>query len=144
MIWRGMPFNNTTWTGIATLFGSPFTVNDDNITIMSNSGFTAQTRVNPTVLLNTLTHELGHYLLGGGHPYANAPNNRIWSLLQANHPQAFHVNAAERERLGWSTVPEITQDMTNVTLGDYITTGDAYKYKVPESLGGAPQRIHLH
>lgn len=141
MIWRGMPFT-TNWTGINSISGNSFNVND-SLTINPSpmqSGFTAQTRVNSTILLNTLTHELGHWLLGGNHPYDSnsPPNNRIWSLLQANHRQAFHVNAAERERLGWITVPEITQDMNNVPLGDYITTGDAYKYKVPESLGGAP------
>ncbi|MTI88079.1 MAG: T9SS type A sorting domain-containing protein [Balneolaceae bacterium] len=98
------------------------------------SGVTIHDNHNIQRTLNTTKHELGHWLLGGNHPYTDgtSSNNgldyRIPSIMQHGQNQGLSATAAERERLGWITVPEITSTTTGLELDNFITTGEAYKY----------------
>ena len=89
-----------------------------------------------------MTHELGHHLLGGGHPYYSSDayrSNRISGLLGSAFARAVSTNSSDRERLGWDEILgvdkilEITSSTQNLELDDFITTGEAYKIKVPNS-----------
>ncbi len=83
----------------------------------------------PALVMRTMAHELGHWLLGGPHPYSTqlASKHQFWGILCAGERLSSCANAYERERLGWITVPEIDPDR-DVTLGDFVQTGDALKY----------------
>jgi M6 family metalloprotease-like protein len=84
---------------------------------------------NPGRVMRTMAHELGHWLLGGPHPYSTqlAGKHQYWGILCAGERLSSCVNAYERERLGWITVPEIDPDR-DIPLGDFVRTGDALKY----------------
>ncbi len=83
----------------------------------------------PGRTMRTMAHELGHWLLGGPHPYSNqlAGKHQYWGILCAGERLSSCVNAYERERLGWITVPEIDLDR-DISLGDFVRTGEALKY----------------
>lgn len=72
--------------------------------------------------LPSTKHELGHVLLGSGHP-----SGFLWGIMPGPHSAA---NAYERHRLGWITYVDITQN-TTATLPDFFTTGVAYRIAVP-------------
>lgn len=104
--------------------------------VNEGSGSVAFARSDERVLFNYVKHEISHWLLGGGHPYPNNSNataNRVASLLSGSLNRSMSVNAVERDRLGWGTTIEITTDLSNQHLGDFLTTGVAYKYKAIKS-----------
>lgn len=72
--------------------------------------------------LPSTKHELGHVLLGSGHPAGF-----LWGIMPGPHSAA---NAYERHRLGWITYVDVTQN-TTATLPDFFTTGVAYRIQVP-------------
>lgn len=87
----------------------------------------------PRRIMQTMVHEVGHWLLGGPHPYhGESPQGKhnYWGMLCNPLRTASCANAYERERLDWITVPEIVAD-THLILSDYLTTGSAYKYRPP-------------
>jgi M6 family metalloprotease-like protein len=87
----------------------------------------------PDQLSQTIEHELGHWLLGGAHPYNGSTSfgkHAYWGMLCNGTRVASCANAYERERLGWMVVPEIGPDQT-VHLTDFLTTGNAVKYHPP-------------
>ncbi len=91
----------------------------------------------PYNLMQTMVHELAHWLLGGPHPYnGESPQGKYayWGMLCNPQRMASCANAYERERLGWITVPEIPHDST-IVLGDFVTTGAAAKYRPPNGEG---------
>jgi hypothetical protein len=80
--------------------------------------------------MQTMVHELGHWLLGRPHPYNGTTifgKHAYWGLLCSGNRVASCANAYERERLGWIVVPEILPDQ-NTILADYVPSGVAYKY----------------
>jgi hypothetical protein len=80
--------------------------------------------------MQTIVHELGHWLLGRPHPYDGTTifgKHAYWGILCNGNRVASCANAYERERLGWIVVPEIQPDQ-NVILADYVPSGTAYKY----------------
>lgn len=88
----------------------------------------------PVKLLRTMAHEIGHWLLGGPHPYNGGTvygKHQYWGVLCAGQRISSCANAYERESLGWITVPDLPRD-AEVTLGDYLTTGEAYKFHPTE------------
>jgi M6 family metalloprotease-like protein len=87
----------------------------------------------PSKLMRTIAHELGHWLLGGAHPYNGlmlSGKHSYWGMLCDGQRVSSCANAYERERLGWITVPDIQTDR-NITLPDFLSTGVAYKYHPP-------------
>lgn len=82
----------------------------------------------PQRVMRTMVHEIGHWLLGGPHPYSTqlAGKHQYWGILCAGERLSSCANAYERERLGWITVPEIEADR-DVALGDFVRTGAALK-----------------
>lgn len=87
----------------------------------------------PHRVTQTMIHELGHWLLGGPHPYNNdAPHDKhmYWGMLCNGLRASSCANAYERERLGWIVVPEIPLDV-DVSLPDYLGSGTAYKFHPP-------------
>ncbi len=134
MIWKDRWFGGE--TGEASIAQSYDTVQVDNgnrtigLRYWSDngSGVRIYDNHNTQRLLNTTKHELGHWLLGGGHPYGGATPNRISSIMQAGQPEGLLASPPEMERLGWITVPEITSNSTDLELDDFATTGEAYKY----------------
>jgi hypothetical protein len=72
-------------------------------------------------------HEIGHKL-GLDHQYQAG----MWTLMGNRTSNVCNLMSAfEREYMGWITVPQPTVDEGTVTLRDFATTGDAYKYMVP-------------
>lgn len=86
----------------------------------------------PERAMKTMAHELGHWLLGGPHPYSTqlASKHQFWGILCAGERFSSCMNAYERERLGWIAVPEILPDQ-EIGLGDFVRTGAALKYHPP-------------
>ncbi len=88
----------------------------------------------PPKAMRTMAHEMGHWLLGGPHPYngrTNTGKHQYWGILCGGQRVSSSVNAYEREQLGWAAVPEIPGD-TVLSLTDFVTGGTAYKYHPPE------------
>ncbi len=84
----------------------------------------------PLAAMHTMAHELGHWLIGGAHPYNSSVlsgKHQFWGILCAPQRKSSCVNAYERERLGWITVPEMVPD-SSYTLTDFLETGAALKY----------------
>ena len=87
----------------------------------------------PYKVMQTMVHEMGHWLLGGPHPYNNESvhgKHVYWGILCNGLRAASCANSYEREKLGWIEVPVIVPG-DDVTLRDYITTGSAFKYRPP-------------
>jgi M6 family metalloprotease-like protein len=87
----------------------------------------------PSKAMRTMAHELGHWLLGGAHPYNSTSltnKHQFWGILCAGQRISSCANAYERERLGWIVVPDIQPDL-NIPLPDFLSTGTAYKYHPP-------------
>jgi len=103
----------------------------ERIAFPLGSGVTCKYPYNdrPYQAMQTMAHELGHWLLGGPHPYSTTifGKHAYWGLLCNGQRVASCANAYERERLGWIDVPEIQPD-SNLTFTDYLSTGVAYKY----------------
>ncbi len=101
----------------------------------SGSGVTCEYLYNydPVTAMHAMCHELGHWLLGGLHPYnveTVSGKHDYWGILSAAPRRASCANAYERETLGWMRVPEITPG-TDLALPDYVTAGVALKYHPP-------------
>jgi len=95
----------------------------------------------PTKLMRTMAHEVGHWLLGGPHPYNGLkPDGKhsYWGILCSGDRISSCANSYERERLGWIAVPDLPADAT-VSLPDYLETGVAYKYHPPD---GEPDEFY--
>lgn len=100
------------------------------------SGVTIQYLYNdtPRLVMQTMVHELGHWLLGGPHPYnGESPQGKhiYWGMLCNGLRAASSVNAYERERLGWITVPHLPADV-DVSLPDFLRSGVAFKFHPPD------------
>jgi hypothetical protein len=145
MIWRGLQFSSI-WGGEASLGDISetlpnYTVENGTKTIKARFGANLGSGVTvhsnggkwPEYNFHTAVHEVAHWLLGSGHPYgADGPNNHeFWGMLV---PASFGIcaNAYEREKLIWIKpaypVVNITGDMVNTPIEDFVTTGRIYKY----------------
>ncbi len=138
MVWR---FNVFEFLGEASLGYKPGFVVDGkliemgypgNIQFPLGSGITCQYVYTdgPRQVMQTIVHELGHWLLGRPHPYDGTTffgKHAYWGLLCSGNRVASCANAYERERLGWIVVPEIQPDR-NTVLTDYVSSGAACKY----------------
>lgn len=77
--------------------------------------------------IGLLSHELGHYLYGGGH-------TTIGGIMTDNGASGtFALSGWERERLGYSAYTPASQDNFTITLQDFVTTGQILKIPVPNS-----------
>ncbi len=84
----------------------------------------------PQRVMRTMVHEVGHWLLGSFHPYNGLkPDGKFqfWGILCPSQRASSCANAYDREQLGWIT-PRLLESGSTVTLGDFVTTGDAGKY----------------
>ena len=104
----------------------------DNINVPLGSGVTCEYPYadDPQRIMRTMAHEIGHWLLGGPHPYNGlmlSGKHEYWGILCNGHRMSSCANAYERESLGWTTVPEVPAD-TNIALSDYVTTGASVKF----------------
>jgi len=87
----------------------------------------------PSRVMRTMAHELGHWLLGGAHPYNGTTitgKHQYWGILCSGQRISSCANAYERERLGWIIVPEILPDI-DISLPDFLLSGTACKYNPP-------------
>ena len=137
MIWRGLVFSDQ-WSGKATLGASlHYKVENETKTIKTSfgggegSGVTVQYwgERTPERNFKVTIHEIGHWLLGGNHPYSEGTNNehKIWGIL-SRADEGICTNTYERERLAWINPTPITGDVLNAPFQDYVEYGDAYKY----------------
>ncbi len=93
-------------------------------------------------------HEFAHHWMTNGSDYGHNGGG-FWAMLNdfapRSSPQSISCpNSFERERVGWIAPDSIFQTTYNLTLTDYITTGQAIKIKVS---GGNPDeffRIEYH
>lgn len=77
----------------------------------------------------TLIHEFGHHLLGGGE-HTGLGN---WGIMATgNDLLSVVANPYERYRLGWIDldVYDINSNSDTISLSDYIFTGDAVQYQI--------------
>ncbi len=91
----------------------------------------------PVRVMRTMVHELSHWLLGIFHPYnGSKPDGKFqyWGMLCNGERMSGCANTYDRELLGWIT-PRVVESPATITLGDFITTGDAAKF---HPAGGAP------
>ncbi len=75
-------------------------------------------------------HEFAHFLIGGNQ-YHNGRG--FWAMLSGYEIRSFMINSYERNRLGWiniRTIPNDTLTLKNITLDDFITTGDALRITI--------------
>ncbi len=75
-------------------------------------------------------HEFAHFLIGGNQ-YHNGRG--FWAMLSGYEVRSFMINSYERNRLGWINIRTIKNDsptLKNVSLGDFITTGDAIRIEI--------------
>ena len=91
------------------------------ITFRSGAG-TTHSRV-----LQLMSHELGHYLFGGGH------SNFCGLMTVGPNERLFALNGWEREKLGYVAYTSAYQDNFTMTLGDFMTTGDILKIPISGS-----------
>ncbi|MCE1189377.1 MAG: T9SS type A sorting domain-containing protein [Ignavibacteria bacterium] len=75
-------------------------------------------------------HEFAHDLIG----HNNMHNGHaFWAMLSGYEVRSYMINAFERYLLGWcnlTTIDTTTQTISNATLTDYITTGNAYRFVI--------------
>ncbi len=77
------------------------------------------------------SHEIGHLLMGAGHPGYNKDGQYegFWGILFAN---SYLVNAHDRHWLRWVDVTELQiTDSLDISVSDYLTSGDAYRIALP-------------
>ena len=142
MIWRTSTtswFFNSSWSGEASLgYGTSYTVEGGTKTIKANFGLNTGSGVTlhywgertPERNFKNTVHEMGHWILGGSHPYTNYSNNdehKVWGIL-THGDDGICANTFERERLAWINPTEITGDILNAPFQDYVQYGTAYKY----------------
>jgi M6 family metalloprotease-like protein len=146
MVWRGFQY----YLGEASLGGGTgFQADGVNIELgylgsifpSEGSGVHCSFPYNywPEKLLQTMAHEIGHWLLGSSHPYGSGSVHSVHSILGYNFASGVCANTFERERLGWINPTPVTA--VNAPLADYITTGVAYKYQ--PSGGGANEYYYF-
>ena len=138
MVWR---FNVFEFLGEASLGYRPgFSVDGKqvelgypgNLQFPIGSGITCQYVYTdgPYQVMQTMVHELGHWLLGRPHPYDGTTvfgKHAYWGMICGGNRVSSCTNAYEREKLGWIVVPELQPDQ-NTVLSDYVASGVAYKY----------------
>jgi M6 family metalloprotease-like protein len=114
------------WFGITGVIDAP--VDNGARKVISNSGVTIQDFFTKDPYRFSI-HEFGHYLIGGNH-FHNGLG--FWALLSGYASRYFMVNSFERHLLGWSTFQTIPVNAphTDVTLRDFITTGDALRIEI--------------
>ncbi|RJP59831.1 MAG: T9SS C-terminal target domain-containing protein [Ignavibacteriales bacterium] len=81
--------------------------------------------------ISIIAHEYSHYLFGEGH--LNFGGLMPGGLLNpgAGSTSTFMMNAWEREWLGYINYTVPTSDGEQITIGDFVTTGDAIKIPIP-------------
>ena len=87
----------------------------------------------PVRVMRTMVHEMSHWLLGIFHPYnGSKPDGKFqyWGMLCNGERMSGCANTYDRESLGW-IIPRVVEAPSTVTLGDFITTGDAAKLHPP-------------
>jgi Secretion system C-terminal sorting domain len=141
MVWRCsvLPFPFGTWSGIADLGGSSsYTVEGGTKTIKTYFGLNAGSGVTLHYWgertqernFKDVVHEIGHWLLGGSHPYTNSPaddEHKVWGMLTRGD-DGICANTYEWERVAWVNPTSITGDILNAPLQDYVQYGTTYKY----------------
>ncbi|RMG92518.1 MAG: T9SS C-terminal target domain-containing protein [Chloroflexi bacterium] len=125
------------WNGVAALgFGGTLYVDNGATRIKGGypgSGVTTDSGVQRR-RSDWIAHEIGHLLLGSGHsayakePYGNT-NPAFWGLSIGT---AFITNAYERHWLRWVDYVDLSfTDSLDISVSDYISTGDAYRIAIP-------------
>ena len=140
MIWRTSTlswFFSSDWSGEASLgYGTSYTVEGGTKTIKtgyslnSGSGVTVHFwgERTPERNFKVAVHEVGHWLLGGSHPYGDGNDkHKLWGILTLAD-EGICANTYERERLAWINPTPITSDVLNAPFQDYVEYGTAYKY----------------
>jgi hypothetical protein len=92
----------------------------------------------PERLLHIIVHEIGHWLLGGPHPYSII-RHAIWGMLSNQFSSDMCANTYEREHLDWLDPVPLTSP-ADASLSDFITTGLTYKFHPP---GGAANEYYM-
>lgn len=131
MVWRGLQFGIL---GEASLgYGSDITLDGKTIKFGygggQGSGVTSSYKYShaPEKVLQTMAHEISHWLLGPNHPYSlSVASPVVWSVLGNQAACGVCANSYERERLAWISCVPVTD--VNSQLGDYLTSGVAYKF----------------
>ncbi|MFU8861335.1 MAG: hypothetical protein ACNA8K_13035, partial [Cyclonatronaceae bacterium] len=97
------------------------------------SGFILTRGGSRNVVFRDSIHEFGHYLFGGNQYHIK---RGTWGIMAGYGSRSSAVNPYERQRLGWidPNAHEIGDLDKNISIGDYVTTGDVIKVKIPSSI----------
>jgi hypothetical protein len=143
MIWRSNKFDSSKRIGgFAGLGGSGNTTFEINgidvipsfwtgqssgVSLILGSGFDTEES-----LFRTVIHEIGHQLLGAGHPFTQGGSDndkglhKFPSMMTAGKLRMFMPNPLEGEYLGWADVDDIVANGA-YELQDFINSGHAYR-----------------
>ena len=125
------------WSGICGLGESgEFWVEDEmkkidlDVWHGSNSGVTVAYGYNGlSMTRNVIVHEIGHHFFGTSDPHV--PRG-AWGIMSTYGGRSQMVNSRERHWLNWVTAKQYDYNPTApIVLGDYLTTGDALRIKIP-------------
>jgi len=100
---------------------------------IDGSGVTIINGYSKNIAYRLSIHEFAHHLLGYNDMHTGFG---FWGMLSDFGTRCYVANAYERHRLGWINVIDVnnaTQTLQKVTLGDYVTTGEAYRIEVDAS-----------
>ncbi len=147
VVWRNKNTSLGLWSGIGALddwaSNNPFTVEGGTKTIQTGyQGFnepgSGVTIINGYYgswwVYRGMQHELAHWFFGANEHHSPSGT---WALLEGWGTPSGCANAFERYKLGWINFYTIdpasysTPTTVNITLPDFITTGIAYRIKVP-------------
>jgi M6 family metalloprotease-like protein len=126
------------WTSFGSLGSGSLSVDNGARTVKFGdlgSGVTVRDYTT-TDIFKVAVHEFAHYLLGGNEFHNGYA---FWSMLSTFETRSYMISAYERYRLGWGNVITInkgtTQTITDNSLGDFITTGKAYRVEIDAASG---------
>lgn len=133
----GMTFGGGLYNGVAYLGGgTDLTVAGGATKVKRNkgSGFIITTGSSYSFNKQISIHEFGHYL------FPNGNNDHInvgtWGIMAGYGSRNSVVNPYERQLLGWVEPQSFELGTQNslIKLGDYVTTGDLVRIRVPGSI----------
>ncbi len=141
MIWRSNRFDHgNRYGGFAGMgSGTSYSINGIEIHpgFPTNTGVSiigAKDRISSgEEVFRTVIHEIGHLLLGSGHPFTQGGSgdakglHKFPSMMTAGTTSMFMPNPLESEYLGWADVDVIDTDGT-YELEDFIDSGQTYKW----------------
>lgn len=146
---RGQPHPfQSSWNAIASLGNArPYALGDSTLVYSGGRLVSGATALFSDFRRSTdfIYHEIAHHLLGAAHPYIGGSgiHPAYWGLF-SSYLANQSINAWEREELGWGSMQRLEfpvaaagesddapSNPITLQLGDFMTTGDAAAFSIP-------------